>query len=105
MPAGEGPSAAFAEFKACGDSTKTRENMHLPTRLQKTGMRPYHRLTYIALTLRNLTARSRASRCVGARKPDKRPDRLSRIFSVGRPSNPAAAAHRGSGQDCAGASR
>src|SRR5712691_8354299 len=44
MPAGEGPRAACAGFKACGDSTKTRENMHLPGATPENGMRPCHRL-------------------------------------------------------------
>src|SRR5258706_10379506 len=57
MPAGEGPNAAYAVpnaacavFKACGDSTKTRENMHLPARFHKQPCAP-NRPT---LTLRNL---------------------------------------------------
>ena len=57
MPAGEGPSAACAVFKARGDSTKTRENMHLTARPQKTAMRPYIALrlhcAYIAESYRS----------------------------------------------------
>src|SRR6266853_6682433 len=51
MPAGEGPGAACAVFKACGDSTKTTENMHLPARFHKQPCAPKSAYACIALTL------------------------------------------------------